>query len=353
MSIAKRDARVVPSDAHQALLVVENELIRFVKGKRLPSILAFSLLLTIALYSIPLGLGEKYTDTGVQIVYAYPYEDSSHPGYHSYAQLSGRDLVPDSIDIRVNSSKIPKSEWMVLGQGVVLFTTYPNNTALEVRFERAINPIELSTNIMVVLPFMVAVVAVLIGSDAIVGEIQYRTGYLLFPNPVKRSVIFAGKFIACCLVGVAAIAIFYGGMAGFVYATLGSIPKYLLASVGFALLYFLTCLSLSYAISAISKTATGSVVLSFLLLLILFPLMQSIAVRYGVKPWFLPSFAGETITDSLLLGNYPSDIVDLSGSVPYYQFYPDPALSVLVMSITALALCFISATILEKRDLRS
>ncbi len=52
--------------------------------------------------------------------------------------------------------------------------------------------------------------ATLFAGDAIVSEFQGRTGYLLFPNPVKRSVLLAGKFIASVGAMFIVLFVYYG-----------------------------------------------------------------------------------------------------------------------------------------------
>ena len=57
--------------------------------------------------------------------------------------------------------------------------------------------------------FLVVIGATLFAGDAIVSEFQGRTGFLLFPNPVRRSSILVGKFISAVEAMLLIIGIYY------------------------------------------------------------------------------------------------------------------------------------------------
>ncbi|HEY6238473.1 MAG TPA: ABC transporter permease, partial [Thermoplasmata archaeon] len=48
-------------------------------------------------------------------------------------------------------------------------------------------------------PFVIVLAAIFFGGDAIAGEFQNKTGYFLMGLPVRRSAVYAGKFIAAFL----------------------------------------------------------------------------------------------------------------------------------------------------------
>ena len=49
---------------------------------------------------------------------------------------------------------------------------------------------------------LVVLTALFFGGDAIAGEYQNKTGYFLLPNPIRRYVIYWGKYLASLLAGV-------------------------------------------------------------------------------------------------------------------------------------------------------
>ncbi len=58
---------------------------------------------------------------------------------------------------------------------------------------------------------LIVVIASLFAGDAIVSEYQQRTGYLLFPNPVKRAPCIAGKYPGGGAMSALVLGIYYAG----------------------------------------------------------------------------------------------------------------------------------------------
>ena len=46
------------------------------------------------------------------------------------------------------------------------------------------------------------------GGDAISGEFQNRTGYFLVPNPIRRSAIYVGKWLAALMASTIILGVF-------------------------------------------------------------------------------------------------------------------------------------------------
>ncbi len=340
----------VPSDLAQISVIARLELIRYIKGFRFVSIMALSVGIVLMLYYLPLAFGDEYSGHSVEFIMPAPVESEYSTGYHSMIYYLNWRIFPESIEIRLNGTLISVDDWLY-ADGPILFKSDLSDNMLEVTYDWGYYPIEMADKLMIILPYMIVIIAILVGSDSLAGEIQNRTAYLVYPNPVKRIAIVIGKFIASLMVGIVAIVSFYLAMSALIYSGLGTLPDYLLISLALSLLYFAACLAFAYAISSISKNSTGSIVFAFLLLIALFPILQQILISGGVKPWFLPSFAAETINRSLLLDDYPQDIIDLNGSVPYYEFYPDPLLSALFLAVLTGILVGITVISLYRRDI--
>src|SRR6266581_2927890 len=60
---------------------------------------------------------------------------------------------------------------------------------------------------------LVVLSGVLFAADALVSEHEKRTGYFLFPNPVRREVLVLGKIAAILIVSAAVISLYYGAAA--------------------------------------------------------------------------------------------------------------------------------------------
>src|SRR5207245_4202862 len=60
---------------------------------------------------------------------------------------------------------------------------------------------------------LVVLSVVLFAADALVSEHEKRTGYFLFPNPVRREVLVLGRITASLIVSAAVISLYYGAAA--------------------------------------------------------------------------------------------------------------------------------------------
>lgn len=128
---------------------------------------------------------------------------------------------------------------------------------------------------------LIVIGATLFGGDAIVSEYQGRTGYLLFPNPIKKVSIIIGKFISAVAAMVLILVIYYaialvaGLVMGNGFSTLG------LASLGLAILYGISALAVAFLISSFMKGTAGSLILTFALFFFVLDIISSIMGQLG------------------------------------------------------------------------
>ncbi|MBU0623319.1 MAG: ABC transporter permease, partial [Candidatus Thermoplasmatota archaeon] len=182
---------------------------------------------------------------------------------------------------------------------------------------------------------LVVICATFFGADSIVGEFQSRTGYLVFPTPMKREILFLGKFMASMTSGIVVMTLFYLGVGGLSFATVGGVDADFLASYGFALEYLLAAMAIAYFISSIMKGSTGATVLTFFLFIMILPIIDMTSMVSGVKVQGSLTFAGGAVVD-ILMDPYPVDTTqEYVPGRSFYNFYPDPAMAALVMIIYA------------------
>jgi ABC-2 type transport system permease protein len=196
---------------------------------------------------------------------------------------------------------------------------------------------------------LIVIGATLFAGDALVSEFQGRTGFLLFPNPIKRSSLLAGKYLASLGIMTAALCLFYLIVSLLGLAITGGFSTLILESLLLALLYSAAALAVGYLISSIMRGSTGALILTFALFFIIFSLVAGMLQVGGVKPWFIITFAAGTILDILKVP-YP---VDSSGSglpapgagdISYTNFVPEVGLSIAVMlayTIISLVLAYV------------
>jgi len=123
-------------------------------------------------------------------------------------------------------------------------------------------------------PSLASLGAVFFAGDAIAGEFESKTGFILFTNPVKRITLWLGKYLACSIAVVLLVAFSYLITAIALLAIYGEVPAEMAQSFGLALLFAGAFLSVTFFFSSISKGAMGATVMTLLL-------VDSIAAVYG------------------------------------------------------------------------
>ena len=161
--------------------------------------------------------------------------------------------------------------------------------------------------------FLVVLSTAFFGGDAISGEFQNRTGYFLVPNPIRRSAIYIGKWLAALaassiILGLFALIMIANGL----YYYPGSLPWGFVQSLGFAWVYLIAALSLTFAFSSLFKSSAISILMSVILLLFVFNFVELIVSAVaGVEPWFSITY-GAGIVSSVLQGTYPLHVSTIS-----------------------------------------
>jgi ABC-2 type transport system permease protein len=203
---------------------------------------------------------------------------------------------------------------------------------------------------------LIVIGATLFAGDAIVSEYQNRTGYLIFPNPVKKSVLFAGKFLASTIIVGGAVLIWYGVGMTFGVAITGSVTVLAFYSLLLALLYSIACIGVGFFLSALMKGSTGALVFTFMLLFMILPIVDStVGAIGGVKPEVSLTFAGGAV-NYVMQTPYPSDgnqtfSIGNGQNLTMYTWYPNVASSVVVMLGYALVFGALTMVLFKRREM--
>ena len=201
---------------------------------------------------------------------------------------------------------------------------------------------------------LIIIGATLFAGDAIVSEFQGRTGYLLFPNPVRRWTFLAGKFIASTGVMFFVLIIYYGVALALGLVITGGFSTLGVESLLIAMVYSLAALAIGYLISSIMKGSTGSLILTFALFLFIFSIVTNVLSLGKVDPWFIVSFAGQTIGDITQVP-YPTGGSSTGGvgrsPLSAGEYVPDVGVSVMVMVVYAVAALLLSYYFFQRREM--
>jgi ABC-2 type transport system permease protein len=138
--------------------------------------------------------------------------------------------------------------------------------------------------------------AVFFAGDAIAGEYESKTGFLLFTNPIKRVVLWTGKYLAGFLATAALIVFTYIIITVALLVIYQEVPIEILKSFGLCLLYASAVLSVTFLFSAISKGSMGSTVMTLLFIFIVCQILESVLSMTGNPYWYVLSAGGDSIT---------------------------------------------------------
>jgi ABC-2 type transport system permease protein len=183
--------------------------------------------------------------------------------------------------------------------------------------------------------------ATMFAGDAIVSEFQSRTGYLLFPNPVKRSVIFIGKYLSTLVIVSIMLVIFYGVAAVLTLAMTGGSTVLWVYSLLFALCYGAAAAALGVFISTVFKGSTGSLVLTFFMLMMILPMVMFAFIVGNIDIVYILTSA-EYVVSGLMSSPYPSG-----------DMYPDVWASLGILAVYAVACLSMGLVIFKRREMVS
>jgi ABC-2 type transport system permease protein len=150
--------------------------------------------------------------------------------------------------------------------------------------------------IMTVGPSLAAIGAVFFAGDAIAGEFESKTGFILFTNPIRKVTLWTGKYLAG-LLAVALVIIFtYVVIVISLAVIYHQVPIQIFGSFGLCLLYAASVLSLTFLFSSISKGSMGATVMTLLFIWVLSNIVESILGFTNNPYWFMISAGGDSIT---------------------------------------------------------
>lgn len=219
----------------------------------------------------------------------------------------------------------------------VLMDGYPDNALL-------------MATVMTIGSSLATIGAVFFAGDAIAGEFESKTGFMLFTNPVKRTTLVFGKYLAAFM--AVSIVIIFGYLItiGSLLAIYQSVPVETAESLGLCLLAGGAVVSVTFLFSAFSKGSMGATVISLVFIMVISPVIESVLMLAGEPSWFMISTAIDSVATvyggyELLLGLIPAEQI---GQIPFEFNTPDTGLCALAMGCY-LVVCFVASVWISRR----
>ncbi len=198
-------------------------------------------------------------------------------------------------------------------------------------------------------PSLATLGAIFFAGDAIAGEFESKTGFILFTNPVKRSTLVIGKYLACY--GAVALLVVLGYVISTIslLAIYGSVPLASGGSFGLCMLYAGAVLSVTFFFSSVMKGSMSATVVTLVFIMVISSIIASVLMMTDQPYWFLLSTNGDTI--ATIYGGYEAFLGGMGGGGGMGLFdFEDPSISLSVLSMSLyLAVCFVASLIISNR----
>jgi ABC-2 type transport system permease protein len=176
-------------------------------------------------------------------------------------------------------------------------------------------------------PSMAALGAVFFAGDAIAGEYESKTGFLLFTNPVKRIILWSGKYLAG-FIAIALMMIFtYIIIAISLFSIYQQIPIEIFKSFGMAMFYAAATLSTTFLFSSISKGSMGATIMTLVFVWVICGILESVLMFTGNPYWFVLSAGGDSIATVYGgLDKFTSGFGGMGGGQQFMNAFKTPTL---------------------------
>jgi ABC-2 type transport system permease protein len=200
-------------------------------------------------------------------------------------------------------------------------------------------------------PSMATLGAIFFAGDAIAGEFEGKTGFILFTNPVRRTTLVIGKYIACYASVLLLILLGYVISAVSLLAIYGSVPIEMLSSFGLCCLYGGAVLAITFFFSSVMKGSMSATVVTLVFIMVIVSIIDGVLQMTGQPHWFMLSNNGDSI--ATVYGGYDAFMEGFGGAGGMgggmFEFEtPSTGLSVLSMSLY-LVVCFVASLFFSNR----
>lgn len=244
------------------------------------------------------------------------------------ANVNNRERLPSDLDQVLTVAKYDVLKHfrskrllgLLILEGLVLALMFVLPIALDL--DTSDDPARYMSSYVSWVSMLIVIGATMFAGDAIVSEFQSRTGYLLFPNPVKREAIFLGKYLSTISIISLMVVLYYGIAAVLALVMTGESTVLWVYSMLFALVYGAAAAAVGFLLSTIFKGSTGSLVLTFFMLLMILPLVMAVVGMAGYDTVYIMSSA-EYVIGGLMDDPYVADgmLPDIGGSLGVLTAY--------------------------------
>jgi ABC-2 type transport system permease protein len=201
--------------------------------------------------------------------------------------------------------------------------------------------------------FVVVLSGIFFGGDAISGEFQNKTGYFGVPNPIRRSSIYIGKWLAAFIASAVILGIFTLVTIGNGLFYFSGVPYQFAESLLFTLFYLVAVLGFTFFFSSLFKSSAMSILITAILFLFVFTLIQQlVAGLVQIEPWFILTY-GAQIIPNVLMTTYPAHTTTIPidrGGVTLTQYNATIPEGLAIIAIYFVVTTIIGLILFERKE---
>lgn len=135
----------------------------------------------------------------------------------------------------------------------------------------------------------------ILAGDSVASEFEHKTCFITFTNPIKRSTLLLGKYLACLAVVAGALFAYYLVSSIAVYTIFGVFLQQAIVSYFYSVIAGAAALGVVFLFSSAMRGSTSATLTSFLLLAFAFQLISYLMQMWRVEPWFILNYAAVII----------------------------------------------------------
>jgi ABC-2 type transport system permease protein len=199
--------------------------------------------------------------------------------------------------------------------------------------------------------FVVVLSGIFFGGDAISSEFQNKTGFFGVPNPIRRSSIYVGKWLAAFIASTVILGIFTLITVGNGLYYFSGVPYQFVESLLFAIFYMVAVLGFTFFFSSLFKSSTTSILVTAILFLFAFTLIQElVADLVKIEPWFIITY-GAQIIGNVLTSPYPQhQITNTVGRFTLTSFNATILEGLVIMGIYFIVTVILGLILFERKE---
>jgi len=198
---------------------------------------------------------------------------------------------------------------------------------------------------------VVVLSGIFFGGDAISSEFQNKTGFFGVPNPIRRSSIYVGKWLAAFIASTVILGIFTLITVGNGLYYFSGVPYQFVESLLFAIFYMVAVLGFTFFFSSLFKSSTTSILVTAILFLFAFTLIQElVADLVKIEPWFIITY-GAQIIGNVLTSPYPQhQITNTVGRFTLTSFNATILEGLVIMGIYFIVTVILGLILFERKE---